>query len=110
LPRHLATSSQPSVDTGDEVRSSTLDLRIQYSSSETSKNPETGILSIRFRDASVNTDSKSASSQVFMLADGVILHNSNKRTYIALSSLESEYMAMTEVAKEADSSLTSSNP
>jgi hypothetical protein len=37
-----------------------------------------------------------------MLANGVISHRSNKQPCVAMSSMESEYMAMSEAAKEAE--------
>jgi len=78
----------------------TIDLGIEYSDTDTSQD----ILPIGYCDASFDSDpddSKSTSGQVFMLANGAISHRSNKQDCVAMSTMESEYMAMSEAAKEA---------
>ena len=76
----------------------TLDLGILYSPDPASNLPE------GFCDVSFDTDpddSKSTSGWLYKLANGVISYGSNKQSCVALSSMESEYMALTEAAKEA---------
>ena len=78
----------------------TIDLGIEYSDTDTSQD----ILPIGYCDASFDSDpddSKSTSGQVFMLANGAISHRSNKQDCIAMFTMESEYMAMSEATKEA---------
>jgi ribonuclease HI len=46
-------------------------------------------------------DRKSTSGYIFFLANGPISWQSNKQTTVALSTMEAEYIALTEAAKEA---------
>jgi Reverse transcriptase (RNA-dependent DNA polymerase) len=65
---------------------------------------EIDFLPTGFCDASFDTDpddSKSTSGWIYMLANGAISWASNKQSCVALSTMESEYMAMSEAAKEA---------
>jgi Reverse transcriptase (RNA-dependent DNA polymerase)/gag-polypeptide of LTR copia-type len=62
------------------------------------------LLPIGFTDASYATDPddrKSHSGHVFFLADGPISWQSQKQTVVALSSMESEYIALSDASKEA---------
>jgi hypothetical protein len=59
---------------------------------------------IGYSDASFATDPddrKSTSGYVFILANGPISWQSNKQTTVALSTMEAEYIALSEAAKEA---------
>jgi len=77
----------------------TLDHGILYSSPDSTLS-----LPVGFCDASFDTDpddSKSTSGWLYMLSNGAISWGSKKQDCIALSTMESEAMAMTEAAKEA---------
>jgi ribonuclease HI len=59
---------------------------------------------IGYSDASFATDPddrKSTSGYVFILANGPISWQSNKQSTVALSTMEAEYIALSEAAKEA---------
>jgi len=80
----------------------TLDHGIEYSASPDL--PQNDLLITGYCDASFDDDpdtSRSTSGQTFMLGNGSISHCSNKQSCVAMSSMESEYMVMSEAAKEA---------
>ena len=62
------------------------------------------IIPIGFSDSSFSDDpddAKSTSDYAFLIANRCISFGSHKQTTVALSSMEAEYMALTDAAKEA---------
>jgi hypothetical protein len=83
-----------------------LDTRLTYSGpvGELSCIPPIGSTLVGYCDAdwaSDLNDRRSISGYVFLLAGGAVSWQSKKQTTVALSSVEAEYMAMTQAGKEA---------
>jgi ribonuclease HI len=75
----------------------TMDFGIEYGCDENSK-------ITAYCDASFDDDqdsSRSTSGYIFMLNGGTISHSSKKQPVVALSSMESEYIALCEATREA---------
>jgi hypothetical protein len=77
------------------------DLGITYQKSQ--ENNKTNTLFHRYADAAYanNDDLKSTTGYIFLSSRGAITWKSKKQTVIALSMMESEYVALSEAGREA---------
>jgi len=75
----------------------------EYGITYQSQTPQDSNLFYSFADAAyANTDDyKSTSGHVFLAAGGAITWCSKKQTVVALSSMEAEYVALSEAGREA---------
>ena len=77
----------------------TLDLGIHYSADKNYVPRPIGYCDASF--SSDRDDSKSHSGMAFFYGNGIVSHSSNKQSCVALSTMEAEYVAATEAAKES---------
>src|SRR2546423_2093306 len=84
--KHLLRYVQGTKDLSTVFNGNPSDLLIGYSDASYANNPD---------------DRKSTSGILFFAANGIISFQSSKQSVIAMSTMESEYMALSEAAKEA---------